>query len=250
MEVNGVTIVERKTSNVDRTKVGEVNGVPIYESQDEGGGNTTIAKDFDQFLQLLVTQLENQDPLSPLDTTEFTNQLTNFAQVEQGINMNKKMETLIGLQDSNRLTTGVQYIGKLAEAKGDVVTLEDGFGQIGYELDVDSARTVITFLNQNGTPVFSTEGSTSAGPHVYRWDGLDEVGNQLPDGPYDVLVTALDADDAVQTSTVTSFGKVTGVEIVNGEVSLVMGALSVSLDDVRSITLPPEPGTAETTEES
>jgi flagellar basal-body rod modification protein FlgD len=228
----------------------EVNGVPIVEKNSTTGGGAALAEDFDTFLTLLTTQLQHQDPLSPLDTTEFTNQLTNFAQVEQAINSNKKLDELIGLQGSNKLTTGVGYIGKIAEADGDVVMLQDGQGRFGYNLDTDSAKTTITILDRTGTPVFSTPGSTSAGPHVFDWDGQDDIGNELDDGVYSVLVTALDAEDNVLDVTTTTFGKVTGVEVADGVATLLMGGISVDLDNVRSITLPDEAGDGETTQDS
>ena len=216
----------------------EVNGVPIVEpTTGSATGSTSLAQDFDTFLTLLTTQLENQDPLNPLDTTEFTNQLTSFAQVEQAINSNSKLDRLIELQGAHQLTTGVDYIGKFAEAESDAMLLQDGRGRIGYELQTNSARTSITIVNQNGTPVLTTAGSTNAGRHIFDWDGLDEVGNEMPDGVYAALVTALDAEDNVLETTTTTFGKVTGVEIVDGKVTLVMGPLSVDLESVQSIQL-------------
>ena len=131
----------------------EVNGVPIVDPKPGSTtGAVTLAENFDTFLTLLTTQLQNQDPLSPLDTTEFTNQLTSFAQVEQAINTNSKLDRLIDLQGITDLTTGVGYIGMVAEANGDKMILENGEGQIGYSLDVESARTVITIVNEFGIP--------------------------------------------------------------------------------------------------
>ena len=222
----------------------EVNGVPIVEKTDSNS-STTLAKDFDTFLTLLTTQLENQDPLSPLDTTEFTNQLVSFSQVEQAINTNSKLDELIALQGSNKLTTGVGYIGKVAEALGDTMLLENGQGRIGYELSVDSDATVITILDQTGRPVYSSGGSSSAGRHVFDWDGRDSVGNELPDGVYTALVTALDAEENPLNVTTTTFGEVTGVEVADGKATLLMGGLSVDLDNVLSITLPQDSGGTE-----
>ena len=217
----------------------EVNGVPIVDPKPGSTtGAVTLAENFDTFLTLLTTQLQNQDPLSPLDTTEFTNQLTSFAQVEQAINTNSKLDRLIDLQGITDLTTGVGYIGMVAEANGDKMILENGEGQIGYTLDVESARTVITIVNEFGIPVLSTAGSTNPGRHVFRWDGIDEVGNELNDGVYSVLVSAFDGDDNLLDTSTTTFGTVTGVEVVDGEVTLVMGSLSVGLEEVHSVQAP------------
>lgn len=217
----------------------EVNGVPIVEpSAGSASGSVTLAEDFDTFLTLLTTQLENQDPLSPLDTTEFTNQLTSFAQVEQAINTNNKLDRLIDLQGITDLTTGVGYIGMIAEATGDQLILEDGAGRIGYELQQDAAKTVITIVDQFGVPVLSTPGNTSVGRHIFDWNGVDDVGNELQDGVYTVLVSAFDVEDELIDSSTTTFGKVTGVESADGEVTLVMGPLSVDLSEVHSVQAP------------
>ena len=220
----------------------EVNGIQIVEpSPGSTNGAVTLAENFDTFLTLLTTQLQNQDPLSPLDTTEFTNQLTSFAQVEQAINTNSKLDRLIDLQGITDLTTGVGYIGMVAEADGDKMILEDGQGQIGYSLNVDSARTTITIVNDFGIPVLTTSGNTNAGRHIFNWDGTDGVGNELPDGVYSVLVTAFDGDDNLLDTSTTTFGTVTGVEVDNGEVTLVMGSLSVGLEEVHSVQAPENP---------
>lgn len=217
----------------------EVNGVPIVEpSPGSSSGAVSLAEDFDTFLTLLTTQLEHQDPLSPLDTTEFTNQLTSFAQVEQAINTNSKLDRLIDLQGITDLTTGVGYIGMVAEATGDKLILEDGQGRIGYELTVDSARTTITVVDQFGVPVLSTSGNTGAGRHIFDWNGVDEVGNELQDGVYSVIVSAFDGNDDLLDSSTTTFGTVTGVESADGEVTLIMGPLSVDIGDVHSVQAP------------
>lgn len=214
----------------------EVNGIPIVERPvGETQSTASLAENFDNFLTLLTTQLQNQDPLSPLDTTEFTNQLTNFAQVEQIINSNKKLDNLINLQGSVQLGTGVSYIGKVAEAPGDVMLLQDGHGKIGYELSQSAANTNITILDQANNVVGIFQGSTTAGPHLFEWDGLNAADDQQPDGAYRVLVTALDGEGNTIESSITTFGKITGVEIEDGEVTLVLGPLSVDLDDLVSV---------------
>lgn len=237
MEVNGVPIQGSSGSQANQGKrVGEVNGVPVVEAPTgEKRGTSLVGENFDNFLTLLTTQLQHQDPLSPLDTTEFTNQLTNFAQVEQAINSNKKLDQLIALQGGSQLGSGMSYMGKLVEAPGDVMQLQDGHGRIGYELSGSSARTTIALLDSNNNVVGFFEGSTQAGQHVFDWDGTDENGDQLPDGSYKVLVTALDGENNAIDSSTTTFGKVTGVEIDDGALTLLLGSLSVDIADVKSV---------------
>ncbi|MDJ0951706.1 MAG: flagellar hook assembly protein FlgD [Alphaproteobacteria bacterium] len=223
-------------------EVREVNGVQIVEQQ-AGDTNSTasIAENFDNFLTLLTTQLQNQDPLSPMDTTEFTNQITQFAQVEQSINTNNKLDRLIDLQNTSQITTGVAYIGKLAEAPGDLMVLEDGSGRIGYEFNQNAEQVTIGIIDQFGNLVRSDSGFTSAGRHIYQWDGRDDLGNLVSDGEYQVLVSAVGPEDSFIAVDTTTFAKVTGVEAADGRVTLNMGSLSVDLEDVKSISLPDEP---------
>ncbi len=223
-------------------EVREVNGVQIVEQQaGETNSTASIAENFDNFLTLLTTQLQNQDPLSPMDTTEFTNQITQFAQVEQSINTNNKLDRLIDLQGTSQITTGVAYIGKLAEAPGDLMVLENASGRIGYEFGQDAEQVTVAILDQFGNLVRTDSGFTAAGRHIYNWDGRDDFGNQLPDGEYQVLVSAVGAEDSFIEVDTTTFAKVTGVEALDGNVTLIMGSLSVDLEDVKSISLPEEP---------
>mgnify|MGYP000415501120 CR=1 FL=1 len=106
----------------------------------------SLAGDFDQFLTLLTTQLANQDPLSPMDTTEFTNQLVLFAGVEQQIASNENLEELISLSGGNQAVQAVSYIGKKAEANGNIFQLTENGAEIGYELASEAQpATILTF---------------------------------------------------------------------------------------------------------
>jgi len=223
-----------------------INGVPFKEPSNSATGGTSLAEDFDNFLALLTTQLENQDPLSPLDTTEFTNQLTQFAQVEQSINTNSKLDQLLALQGPTQLTNGVAYIGKVVEAPGDVLLLQGGQAKMTYALAESSVRTNITILDERNNVVDVISGNTAAGPHIFEWDGTDADGDPLPDGAYRVLVTPLDGANKTIESATSTFGKVTGIESDNGKLSLVLGPISVDLDDVVSVHEPTEPAAEDT----
>lgn len=216
--------------------IGEVNGVKIVDGRTQGSNSASIIGDnFDTFLSILTTQLQNQDPLSPMDTTEFTNQLVSFTQVEQQVATNTKLDALLQGQSSTQLTAAVSYIGKEIEAPGDAVVLREGSAKIGYGLEKSSAQTIVSVLDSQGRLVRTLQGSTEAGNHVALWDGTDDTGRTVGDDTYRVLVTALDGDGNTITSTSTTFGEVTGVEVDGNDVTLVMGALSVSLDDIISV---------------
>jgi flagellar basal-body rod modification protein FlgD len=195
-----------------------------------------LAKDLDSFLLLLTSQLKNQDPLSPMDSTEFTNQLVQFAQVEQAINSNESLTSLIGLSQQNIITNSVNYIGKSVEATSGKVPLQDGHAKLAYGVSDEAQSVVIAIRNTAGDLVYSTTGVKTKGVHPLEWDGKNAFGVQQPDGVYEVQVTALTAkNEPIETYT-TAFGKVTGITYKDGKTLLVMGTLGVPIDEVLSVT--------------
>jgi flagellar basal-body rod modification protein FlgD len=201
-----------------------------------GTSADTLAADFDTFLTLLTTQLQNQDPLDPTDTTEFTSQLVQFASVEQQINTNSNLETLISLQEAEQSATAVSYLGSRVEYDGGTVALQDGYSEFSYSLGENAANVVISIFDSSNKLVTSTTGTTSAGDHEMIWDGTDKDGNKVSDGTYTVKVSAFDATNNTVDTTVSASGVVTGVTTgSDGEVMLKMGNHTVGLTDVTGI---------------
>jgi flagellar basal-body rod modification protein FlgD len=200
-----------------------------------------LAENFDNFLKLLTTQLKFQDPLSPLDSKEFVGQLVQFTQVEQAIATNKKMDQLLALQQGNLTSVGLDYIGKTVEATGDVAPLTGESAEFSYTLTEGAASTAMAIVNGQGQAVYTTQGETEAGRHGFVWDGLDNDGNALPEGPYRFVVTAVNADgDQIGVST-TTIAQVTGVE--NGETGLLLqfGDVKVPFENVVAVKETPQP---------
>ena len=222
----------------------------VSDATTDVGGRNKLAKDLDTFLLLLTTQLKNQDPLSPMDTTEFTNQIVQFAQVEQQIAQNEKLAQMVNLNVANLAATAVQYIGHVAEAESTKLPLQDGTAKFAYGL-VSEARSVgIMIQDEFGTTVFTqTMGNTPSGVHPFDWDGKDENGVQLPDGTYSISVTALNNDGESIESWTTVFGRVDGVTSVNGTVVLTMGKVGVPMDQILSVTASGQPLNPTQTEE-
>ena len=200
---------------------------------------TSLADDFDTFLTLLTTQLQNQDPLEPLDTNEFTRQLVDFTAVEQSIETNAQLETLVGLSAATITGSTVSYIGQEVDALGDTLALEEG-GTVpwAYAMDqtVESSSIVVT--DASGKVVFETTGETSAGRHDFEWDGTDNAGNQLPEGLYTIDVTALDSDGLAVPVATSITGVVTSVTLAGDQPVLTFGGVSSLLSDVLSVSAP------------
>lgn len=188
----------------------------------------------DDFLQLLVTQLQNQDPLSPMDSTGFTAQLAQFSSLEELQNIN---ETLSGVGNSQTILTNsqaVDYIGKQVQAVGDRLHLnEDEPTPVEFNLHQDSAGVYVKIYNQYGEFVQDIDaGPMSAGQQRLEWNGLDYQDQQAPVGTYRYEVMAVDAEG--NTSSVTSFttGTVSGVYYKNGLAYLLTSDQEIPLGDV------------------
>ncbi|MGD0189499.1 MAG: flagellar hook assembly protein FlgD [Rhizomicrobium sp.] len=202
------------------------------------GGNAAIQQltgNYDTFLQLLTTQLQNQDPLNPMDSNQFTQQLVEFSQVEQQINTNSNLQSLISLTEGNAGSAAVGYLGKDVTITNGNAALTNGTATWNYTLGADSSSTQLSVTNSAGQVVYTGSGSTSSGSNTFEWNGQDNNGNQLPDGTYTLAVAATGSDGtAIQTS-VSSTGVVSEVAFQNGVPVLMIGSMAVPLSQVSSI---------------
>jgi len=201
-----------------------------------------LQEDLNRFLNLLVTQLKNQDPLDPLDANEFTSQLVQFASVEQQIYQNANLEKLLALQQTSQISSMVDFIGHTVEATGKQIPLEDKKAEFTYTLDTNSAETLINIKDASGITVFAVDGETAVGKHTFTWDGLSLGTMPQPEGVYTVTVTAFDPLRNLQDVEQTVFGRVTGSGAEDGEVSLFLGDIKVPMDDVLSVKETTTPG--------
>ncbi len=199
------------------------------------GSPVALSETFDNFLVLLTTQLKNQDPLSPLDSNQFTEQLVQFTNVEQAIKTNDKLDALIALQGANQLTASLGYIGKLVEIDGVALNLDGGNATMVYDLSANAAALSIEVLDENGETVRHLNGPTGTGRHEVVWDGKDDSGKTLADGGYQFVVSATDAQGDSVALTQGSYGRVTGVEVIGGIVTLSLGGMKVTLSQVISV---------------
>lgn len=197
---------------------------------------TKLSSDLNSFLTLLTSQLKNQDPLSPMDSTQFTNQLVQFSQVEQQITINSNLSNLIGLTQQNIASNVVNYIGKTIEGPSNQAPLIDHALRASYNLESKAASVNIAVKNAAGDIVFSKNGNPESGVHEFTWDGKDSNGIQQKDGNYTLEVTALATDGSTITTSTTVFGKVTGVTSVNGVTTLLLGSIGIPVNTVLAVT--------------
>ena len=203
-----------------------------------GNGLASLTGDYNNFLTLLTTQLKNQDPLSPMDTAQFTQQLVQFSAVEQQINGNKKLDQLIGLQSTANAYGAVGFVGTRIAADSDQLALQNKKGKFDYTIEHTSGTALLKITNSSGQLVMVKQVDSTVGTHPVEWDGTDYNGSQLPDGAYTVAVSYQDSAGTNYQAPITTYGTVDSATIADGQVSLKMGAVTVALDKVTNISRP------------
>lgn len=196
-----------------------------------------LNKEFNQFLNLLTTQLKNQDPTSPMDTNQMTAQLVQFTAVEQQMKANTFLESLLEMQGAAANANAVSYIGKEVTFGGNTTTLGADGARWGYTVDPGAAKSTVNVFNKAGDLVYSAPGETATGKlHEFVWNGIDKNGQQAPEGTYYIYVDALDAKNQGVDTSVEATGVVTGVLAEDGKPSLLVGGVNVALEDVTRVS--------------
>ena len=203
---------------------------------------TTTAQDassmtgnYTMFLNLLTAQIKNQDPLSPMDTTQWTNQLVQYSSVEQQLKANQFLEKIAAGNSTSDMNSAVSYIGKTVTADSSTSALKGGSANWNYTLDGTADTTKLSILDSTGKTVWSDNGDTAKGDHSLSWNGKDSSGNTLADGNYTLQVTATSSGAAVSSSVGVS-GVVTSAENNSGSVVLNVGNTAVPLSSITSVS--------------
>jgi flagellar basal-body rod modification protein FlgD len=194
--------------------------------------------DKDAFLRLLTTQLQNQDPLNPTDSTEFTAQLAQFSSLEQLSNVNETLNTLKLYQASINNAQAVGFIGKDIVANGNSIEMKGGQPvSCDYEIPAAAKSVVVTIYDATGNFVQDYEKTAlAAGKQSFTWDGRDRNGNTVADGAYTFEVQALDQKGAKLNVTTFSKGTVTGVTFEDGITYLITGRNKTAIGNVTQVT--------------
>jgi flagellar basal-body rod modification protein FlgD len=200
---------------------------------------TRLADNFDDFLKLLTTQLQNQDPTSPMDADQFTQQLVQFSGVEQQIKSNQTLGELTSLIQAEQLSQSVSYLGAEVEAEGSVFGLgEDGEATLHYELESPAASVLVRISDELGRTVALKSGDVEAGKHSLTWDGLGDNGRQYTDGPYSFEIIAQSVTgDPVEATTMIS-GIVDSVEMQGNESLLSVDGIPMPLNLISAVRQP------------
>jgi flagellar basal-body rod modification protein FlgD len=189
------------------------------------------------FLTLLVDELQNQDPLDPTDTSDFVNQMSQYANFDQEQTLNTNLGNLLTSFNSLLTMNSINYLGHTVEVKGDTTSLQNGQATFGYSLTGAASNVALTIKDASGNTVWSGTGPSSAGMNSFTWDGTTNSGTKLPDGgQYTLSVTATDASGNSVYGYTTFSGKVDDVDNSSGSTMLDIGGVPVSISNVVGVT--------------
>lgn len=203
-------------------------------------GRTRLAQNFDMFLTLLTTQMKNQDPTAPMDSTQFMSQLVQMTGVEQQLAGNDLLKQLVANTGAN-VSNAVDLIGKQVRATFADANLADGQAKWGYSLAANAADVKIEVLDSSGVPVRAISASgddLKAGDHTFTWDGKDMFGSSMPNGTYSLRITAVDGGGSTISSTTYVEGLVTAIELQNGQSVITINGGKVPIGQVTAVSQP------------
>ena len=219
------------------TPVVSATAAPTASSQSKttssSSGTTGLASNFQTFLTLLTTQLKNQNPLDPLNTNQFTQQLVQFAQVEQQLKSNEQLTALVSLQKTAQSTRALNFVGTTVAVDGHTASLN---GSATWSLHAaKSANATITIANSAGQEVYTGSYSLSSGSASFVWDGKGKDGTTWPPGNYNLSVTGKDSsgnDVAISTEIQ---GTVDSVDLTASPALLSIGGKNYTVDQIKRV---------------
>jgi flagellar basal-body rod modification protein FlgD len=194
-----------------------------------------IAGNFQSFLQLLTTQLKNQNPLSPLDTNQFTQQLVEFAGVQEQLNTNDSLATLVSLQQTAASTQALSFVGKNAVVSGKTALLTNSSASWGLNVPAN-ANVTINIANSSGQTVFTRTMPMNAGNNQpFTWNGIGSDGTQWPDGQYTLTATGSDGSNNTVAISTQVQGVISSVNLTQSPPLLNINGQSFTINQIQSI---------------
>ncbi|MEI4472031.1 flagellar hook assembly protein FlgD [Frigidibacter sp. MR17.24] len=185
----------------------------------------SLSQDYEAFLKLLTAQISNQDPLAPMDSTEFVSQLAQLSQVEQSVQANSQLESIVASLSAAASLSGVNLIGRDVTVETSQLGMADGASSFSYALDstAATARAVITDSSGNAVRTISDLAVTGGTLHDVSWDGLDDAGNLMEDGTYNVQIVATDSAGSTVSGSTYAAATVQGVVMAESGAMLRLG---------------------------
>jgi flagellar basal-body rod modification protein FlgD len=189
-------------------------GVTDPTAQTQGAASrATLTDNFDTFLVLLTAQLQNQDPLAPMDSTQFTQQLVQYSQVEQQIRTNEQLEGLVDQYTAMSASLPLSYIGRFAVIDSNSTYMANDQAAWTYSFEDTPSNVTINVLDSKGKTVYTTTGTAAEGTHNFVWDGKNNAGEEMAEGVYRLQILAKDVTNENVASDVNAIELVSGVDL-------------------------------------
>jgi flagellar basal-body rod modification protein FlgD len=200
-------------------------------------GDSTLGKD--DFLQILVAQLEAQDPLAPMEGQEFASQLAQFSSLEQLTNVNSNLEASQAFDLALSNSSSIALIGKTVDAPGNTIDLTSGESKtLSFSLDKDATSTTVDIFDSTGGKVSTVDlGAQGTGLHEFVWNGRDASGALLPDGNYTFNITASDSSGNFVSANTFSAGLVTDVIFEEGQAFAIVNGQKLPVNEISKVSL-------------
>jgi len=213
-----------------------INAGATTTQTDSASSRTRLSDNYDTFLVLLTAQLQNQDPLAPMDSTQFTQQLVQFSQVEQQIRTNEQLEGLAGQYNAAAAGAALSYLGKDAIISADETYLAGGEANWAYRLPEAATSMTISVKDMQGRTVYETNtAARGGGEHLFAWDGARTDGSTAADGVYQIVISAQNASGTAITPTVSVRETIMGVDFTGDSPVVITPAGTRELASIRSV---------------
>ncbi len=225
-------------NSINNETSGKASSTSTSSTQGTTASLDSLGSNFTDFISLLTTQLKNQDPTSPVDTTAFTQQLIGFSQVQQQVDTNTNLQSLITSQQNSAVNTSVSYINQLVDANTDTFNLKSGkpMPLLNVTLPEDSNAVTINIEDSTGKVIKTYTGTGTKGANPINWDATDSTGATVPDGDYKLVVSANDnTGNAISGITTDVTDYVSSVGLANGVSTLYFGDIPISTSNIISV---------------
>ena len=227
--------ISPNATNVTNTTNSTNNSSSSNSSSSLANDAATVGANYNTFLNLLTAQIQNQDPLSPMDTTAWTTQLVQYSSVEQQLQANQYLSQIASASGSN-MSNAVNYIGKTVSATSTTATMNNGTASWDYNLASAASKVTLTVQDASGNTVYQTTGTGNSGANTFTWNGQTANGNTDTTGNYTLSITSTDSSGNAVDNTVGVSGVVTSAQEDNGTLTLTVGGTEVPVANVTSVT--------------
>ncbi len=209
----------------------------LAATSSDSSTTTTAEEIYSTWIAILAAQLQNQDPTDPVDPSEFTNQLTSIASLEQQALTNETLTSLLTSVQGVESDSALGYLGASITAYGDTAPLSNGTAEWEYTLSTEADEVVLNVVDEDGNVVYTVSGETGAGTHEFSWDGTTNDGDTAEDGAYQLVVEAVDGDGDELTPTLYAKGTITSVDTSTSPATLLMDDVAVPTSYIVSLAV-------------